>query len=103
LRPPVDCPTHRAVIELIDQKTKRQRKVLEAKAEAEKNILEALYTRPQRKKPDNDDRGSLLDKEEIRMMKKEQRLREKLGKQPMPEEYALPKISPIGSLRSKRS
>jgi hypothetical protein len=103
LKPPVDCPTHRTIIELVEQKTENQRKFKEAEQEAARKELDALFAPPQGKNPDKDDGGPLLDKEEIRGMKGEQRWREGLGKQHMPEEYASPKTSPLGNSKIKQS
>jgi ketopantoate reductase len=103
LKPPVDCPTHRAIIELVEQKTEQQRKLKEAEQEAARKELDALFTPPRGKNPDKDHGGPLLDKEEISRMKREQRWREELGKQHMPERYVSPKISPLGNSKIKRT
>jgi hypothetical protein len=103
LKPPVDCSTHRAIIEFVEQKTEKQRKLKEAKQEAVRKELDALFAPPRGKNPDKDDGGPLLDKEEISRMKREQRWREELGKQHMAEEYASPKISPLGNSKIKRT
>jgi hypothetical protein len=103
LKPPVDCSTHRAIIEFVEQKTEKQRKLKEAKQEAVRKELDALFAPPRGKNPDKDDGGPLLDKEEISRMKREQRWREELGKQHMAEEYASPKISPLRNSKIKRT
>lgn len=102
LKPPVDCPTHRAIIELVELKTEQQRRLKEAEQEAARKELDALFAPPRSKNPDKDDDGPLLDKEEKRRMKREQHWRERLGKQHMPEEYASPEISPLGNSKIKR-
>jgi ketopantoate reductase len=46
LKPPVDCPTHRAIIVLVKQKTEIQRKLKEAGQEAARKELDALFAPP---------------------------------------------------------
>jgi hypothetical protein len=90
----------------VKEKARQQVLKLEAKREARREARRAQWSEESRKASNDSQKGKKserrgqpdLDKLQIKRMKKAQRQRDLLGKQPMPAHYVRPQIPPLGSL-----